>query len=426
MIYVCSNGQSIVLAEPPTFLFFHPVTNHTMTHTDTTNSTHTDDRHLARFHDTIHGLLDRVSHDFRTPLTVIKEYATLMQDELVGPVTPSQRDYLETINDRADDLTTIVDNLLDAGKSAAGVLRTWRRAMDVAQVIRAVEGPLRRKATAKGTTLEIAVEDDLTAVFADTDQLTRTVANLITGILNSLEQPKVVRLAVTAGRSPSRVAIEVAVEEADVAPKTFSAVTNLLDQSQPCDPTLAQGNLLRFAMVRRLVDLHLGQIDIKSEADRITFCLDLPIATPRAVLQAFVAHQATARAERSTVKLAVAAIGSGSKSAAFVVDEFLQTSLGEGDLAIQIDPEHWLLLLLEGECAANELLTQLEVSWTEISGDIQPNLLPAITWTDLGSHCLTNEVDRWTELIRSTDRAGLSLPTPTMSSCCQTSEMTVV
>jgi len=69
------------------------------------------------------AILRAVSHDLRTPLASIKASATsLLQDDIAW--TPeAQRDFLETIDEEADRLDTVVGDLLDMSRLEAGVVR---------------------------------------------------------------------------------------------------------------------------------------------------------------------------------------------------------------------------------------------------------------------------------------------------------------
>ena len=52
-------------------------------------------RRLAELYTTAHQFVDNVSHEFRTPLTVIKEYASLIRDGVLGEVNGEQNAFLE-------------------------------------------------------------------------------------------------------------------------------------------------------------------------------------------------------------------------------------------------------------------------------------------------------------------------------------------
>ena len=105
--------------------------------------------HLAQLYETAHQFVDNVSHEFRTPLTVIKEFVTIIRDGLAGEVNDRQREFLDIANDRADDLATMVDDMLDVSKLEAGVLSVWRQQCRVSEILRHVRSALERKAPVK-------------------------------------------------------------------------------------------------------------------------------------------------------------------------------------------------------------------------------------------------------------------------------------
>ena len=73
-------------------------------------------RQLRPAEDRTRTFTENVSHEWRTPLAVITEYSSLLNDGAAGDVTDDQRDMLSTIRDRADDLSHMVADLLVAGQ----------------------------------------------------------------------------------------------------------------------------------------------------------------------------------------------------------------------------------------------------------------------------------------------------------------------
>jgi hypothetical protein len=349
---------------------------------------------LEHFHATIHDLLDQVSHDFRTPLTVIKEFATLMGDGQLGAVSPRQREFLDVINDRADDLTLVVDNVLDAGKSGAGVLRAWRRATDAGEVVRTVEAPLARKTAIKGIGLDVAVEPGLPAVCADPEQLARVLLNLVAGVLKSFEEPRGVRVWASSEVEPGRVCLGVTVEGGRIGRKPLHAIAAALDPTRPCDAWNARGAAWRFALARRLADLHFGQIRLeRSCKGQTTFRLSLPTAEPRCVLDAYLRHLALADGTPAGARLVAVSIGSEVPSAAAgVVDEFLQSSVDLADLVVQMAPCRWLLVLGALGMAGN-VRERIESSWSEMRKRRHGRLLPRLALAGLGPWNPDGDVD---------------------------------
>ena len=125
-----------------------------------------------------HQFVDNVSHEFRTPLAVIKEYVALMGEGLAGEINDQQKQMLQTVEDRADDLNTMVDDMLDVSKLEAGVLSVCRKKANLKNVIDHVYTNLEKKANRKGVTLRIDIAPDLPDIFCDSEKIGRVLINL--------------------------------------------------------------------------------------------------------------------------------------------------------------------------------------------------------------------------------------------------------
>lgn len=84
-------------------------------------------RRLARLYKTAHRFVDNVSHEFRTPLTVVNEYVSLLRDGIIGSLNDEQNRMLDVVADRAGDLNCMVDDMLDISRLQAGMLSVWRQ-----------------------------------------------------------------------------------------------------------------------------------------------------------------------------------------------------------------------------------------------------------------------------------------------------------
>jgi len=88
----------------------------------------TQDRELERMKQ---GLLATVSHEFRTPLAIIKGYATTLLAEDVQWNPGDQREFLNLVNVEADRLTALVQRLLDMRRIDAGMVELQRIPIDL-------------------------------------------------------------------------------------------------------------------------------------------------------------------------------------------------------------------------------------------------------------------------------------------------------
>ena len=64
--------------------------------------------------------LSHVSHELRSPLAVVHQFVSLLADELAGPLTPDQRDYLEVTSRNIEQLRVMIDDLLAIGRLEGG------------------------------------------------------------------------------------------------------------------------------------------------------------------------------------------------------------------------------------------------------------------------------------------------------------------
>lgn len=122
--------------------------------------------------------LNTISHELRTPLTNIIGFVELIEDGVVGPLTPGQQDATQKVMANARDLLALINDLLDftqleAGKTAYSFVPLNLPGL-VEQVLPAV-------ATKTGKHLEVVVTapDDLPCVRGDYNRLMQVIENLL-------------------------------------------------------------------------------------------------------------------------------------------------------------------------------------------------------------------------------------------------------
>ncbi|WP_325213533.1 HAMP domain-containing sensor histidine kinase [Oscillibacter sp.] len=126
-------------------------------------------------------LVSNVSHDLKTPLTSILSYAELLRQEEDLP--PAAADYAKIIDEKAQRLKTMVEDVFDISKAAADQLPVHLERLDLAKLLRQtladMDGPIRESAL--GFKIELPQEPVL--ITADGKRLYRVFQNLIDNAL---------------------------------------------------------------------------------------------------------------------------------------------------------------------------------------------------------------------------------------------------
>jgi len=151
--------------------------------------------------------MDNVSHEFRTPLTIIKEYASAASENLQDKGDPETQEFLGVIVSSVDDLTLMVNDMIDISRIEKNILRMSRRRCRVDDIVRAVRRALERKALNSEVRFEVTLDDNLPAVYCDAEKVGRIIVNLAINALKSSGSGGKVRLWARAEPASSQVRI---------------------------------------------------------------------------------------------------------------------------------------------------------------------------------------------------------------------------
>jgi signal transduction histidine kinase len=84
--------------------------------------------------DANHRFVENACHDFRSPLTVIKEFAAIIAEGLTGDINEEQSEFLQIILTRVDNLSHMVDGILDASRLESDLIGVRREERPVAKL----------------------------------------------------------------------------------------------------------------------------------------------------------------------------------------------------------------------------------------------------------------------------------------------------
>jgi len=245
---------------------------------------------LSELTDTAHRFVDNVAHEFRTPLTVIREFASIISDGLGGPVSSEQAEYLQYIISGTHDLSQMVDDFLDSSKLKTRSLRVDRKPHTVGELFDSIRPAIGARAKSKSITIAEDITPGLEEVFCDLEKAGRVIVNLTVNAIKFSADGGEVRLwAKPLAGGGAQIGVSdhgpgLSQEEIEIVCERFRQVG---------DPqrTSAKGFGLGLNIAKELIWLNLGQFDIQSEVGvGSTFAFTLPAYDTRQILDNYIAQ----------------------------------------------------------------------------------------------------------------------------------------
>ncbi|MDY5576354.1 MAG: HAMP domain-containing sensor histidine kinase [Lachnospiraceae bacterium] len=203
-------------------------------------------------------LIANVSHDLRTPLTMITAYSEVMRD-LPGENTPEN---VQVVIDEAKRLTNLVNDLLDISKLQAGVSSVEMKAYNLTQGIKKVMERYAKLVEQDGYQIEFQYDEEQVIVEADEFKIYQVIYNLVNNAINYTGSDKkvIVRQLVNGGI----VRIEVIDTGEGIAEDELS---NVWDRYYKVDKThkrAVMGTGLGLSIVKNILELHQAKYGVNS------------------------------------------------------------------------------------------------------------------------------------------------------------------
>ena len=207
-----------------------------------------------------------VSHELKTPLTVIGGFAETLADDELPP--DQRRRFAETIQAHAQRMQRIVDDLLDISRIESGGWRPNPSPLDVASAAREVVSALHEVASAKGITVEIAVHESARTIDADPTAMRQILSNLVENAIRYTPEGG----TVTVFTEPDAEGMRIGVRDTGVgiAPEHLPRIFERFYRVDPSRARGAGGTGLGLAIVRHLVEAHGGRVRAESAVGRGT------------------------------------------------------------------------------------------------------------------------------------------------------------
>ena len=221
-----------------------------------------------------------VSHELRTPLQGILGWTQFLTRLIRGKdTTPTAQigTQLQTIERNARSLARMIDDLLDVSRSITGKLSLSTRRVDLADIVQASVDVLRPAAVAKNVQLGLELQDAPLWMVGDADRLRQVTINIISNAVKFT--PAGGRVRVRALRADDRLEVRVLDSGIGIAPELLPRIFERYVQGSVSSARQYGGLGLGLAIVKHLVELHGGQVSVRSAGAGLgaEFAVSFPI-----------------------------------------------------------------------------------------------------------------------------------------------------
>ena len=269
--------------------------------------------HLAELDRIKAEFVSVASHELKTPINVMLGYVALVQEGLYGPVTAAQADVLRTVEAQGQQLTRLVQHLLDVSRFRAGAGRIEARPVALRPFLTDLERAHAVLAHQRGLTLTLTADAALPDVVSwDVDRMAEVLGNLLANAVKFT--PSGGRVTLIAEPAPDLAAVDLkrpgpalrlVVEDTGVgiAPAQLPHIFDKFYQADNQARASSAGSGLGLAIAKQIVEAHGGVIGVESTPDVGTrFVMLIPVdaagtATPAIGIPAVGAPSVAARAD---------------------------------------------------------------------------------------------------------------------------------
>ncbi|MDM8554722.1 response regulator [Desulfococcaceae bacterium HSG7] len=208
--------------------------------------------------------LSTMSHELRTPLNGIIGSADLLREQLFGPLNPKQLSYTKQINDSADHLLALINDLLDIAKIDAGAITVDLEYLALTDWIDTTLAIMKAQFRKKRLTLEIIKDPSITHIDADRRKCKQIMLHLLSNAIKFTPQDGQVKVR-TSKKNDRFLLIEVSDTGCGVKEDERDKIFSEFYQTEQVRTDPIGGTGIGLALTRRMVEMHEGEIGVKNQ-----------------------------------------------------------------------------------------------------------------------------------------------------------------
>jgi len=224
-------------------------------------------------------LIANVSHDLKTPLTMIKAYSEMIRD-LSGENKQKREEHLKVIIDETDRLTRLVNDMMDLSKIESGIITINKEVFNFSELASSLIDRIKISKMDTEHNIEYSIPKEI-YVYADKTKIEQVLYNLIVNaIKHSGEGKRNIQVKVNANQK--RVKVEVVDDGVGISEENLKHIWDRYYRASESFTRNVQGSGLGLSIVKNILIKHSSDFGVESEVGKgSNFWFDLERASKK-------------------------------------------------------------------------------------------------------------------------------------------------
>jgi signal transduction histidine kinase len=216
-----------------------------------------------------------VSHEFKSPLTSIRQLAEMLQAGRV-PSEDRRRQYYDVLVEQSERLTLLIDNILSLAKIDDGRRIFEFKSVEIEALLKETITPISDRVRHEGFTIEMETDGVPHVIVADGAALSQALTNLIDNAVKYSGDSR--RIILRSSVQGSNLVISIQDFGQGIHKDDLNKVFDRFYRGGPPLTRSVKGSGLGLTLVKEIVDAHRGKVHVESEpGEGSTFTITLPL-----------------------------------------------------------------------------------------------------------------------------------------------------
>jgi signal transduction histidine kinase len=209
--------------------------------------------------------LENMSYELRTPLNTILGFAEILQNNYFGELNDRQREYASGILEASEQFLSMINDMLDLASIQAGHLQVGREKVDIHELLDEAIDNYKDRGSRRQISLKSEVSGDLPGLFGDSKRIGQIVGNLLSNAVKFTPPDG----SISIGASRGSMGVDLWVRDTGIG-IAEEEQDRVFESFRTSERHTRRGTGLGLALVRNLMELHGGTVELDSEIGRGT------------------------------------------------------------------------------------------------------------------------------------------------------------